>query len=125
MLTQRLVSRKVLSLLCLGGLFTGITLHDLFQVVQAAPLSETVSSAEENSSFDGTELAQGFPPEASVYSKYFNLSQVLNCPEDGAVYGDFHDYGYWGGGSWCGQQGEPGYWVWSEPNWYVWEVDSE
>ncbi|MBT9311588.1 hypothetical protein [Leptothoe kymatousa] len=87
----------------------------------AIPLSTTLPLTEETISFDESTLAQGFSPETSAYSKYRNLLQVLNCPEDGAVYGNFHDYGYWDGGAWCGEQGAAGYWVWSAPNWYVWQ----
>ncbi|MEM8778124.1 MAG: hypothetical protein AAGF26_04480 [Cyanobacteria bacterium P01_G01_bin.49] len=58
---------------------------------------------------------------SSANDKYHNLSQMLNCPQDQGQYGNFYDYGYWQGGSWCGQTGEPGYWVWANPNWYVWQ----
>ncbi len=57
---------------------------------------------------------------ASANGKYQNLLQKLHCPSDQASYGKYRDYGYWGGGAWCGQQGKPGYWVWSYPFWYVW-----
>jgi len=60
------------------------------------------------------------PPAASVNGKYSNLLQVLNCPSDSLEYGNYRDYGYWAGGAWCGQSGKPGYWVWLNPNWYVW-----
>ena len=59
-------------------------------------------------------------PLSSANGKYDNLIQILNCPRDASQYGEFNDYGYWQGGAWCGQTGEPGYWVWVEPNWYVW-----
>lgn len=65
-------------------------------------------------------LAYDAPEAATVGGKYSGLVQVLNCPADGAQYGNFRDYGYWGGGAWCGQQGKPGYWVWVAPSWYVW-----
>jgi len=57
----------------------------------------------------------------SANGKYSNLIQRLNCPADKSRYGEFSDYGYWAGGAWCGQTGEPGYWVWVSPNWYVWQ----
>jgi len=57
---------------------------------------------------------------ASANSKYNNLIQELTCPTDVNQYGEYHDYGYWAGGSWCGQQGRAGYWVWLNPTWYVW-----
>lgn len=56
----------------------------------------------------------------SVNGKYSGLVQTINCPKDTAKYGSFTDYGYWGGGTWCGRKGKAGYWVWSAPNWYVW-----
>lgn len=57
---------------------------------------------------------------SSANGKYSGLVQTLNCPKDSAQYGAFHDYGYWGGGAWCGKQGKAGYWVWVAPNWYIW-----
>ena len=64
---------------------------------------------------------QELSPSTSVNGKYGELIQVLNCPSDRGSYGDFNDYGYWGGGSWCGQTGKAGYWVWQAPNWYIWK----
>ncbi|WP_026102234.1 hypothetical protein [Pleurocapsa sp. PCC 7319] len=61
------------------------------------------------------------PALASANQKYSNLIQVLNCPNDRSNYGDFDDWGYWGGGSWCEQTGKAGYWVWVAPNWYIWQ----
>lgn len=60
------------------------------------------------------------PPRATVNGKYSNLLQILNCPKDRSSYGNFNDYGHWGGGAWCGQTGKAGYWVWVAPNWYIW-----
>lgn len=60
------------------------------------------------------------PPRATVNGKYSNLLQILHCPKDRSSYGNFSDYGHWGGGSWCGQTGKAGYWVWVAPNWYIW-----
>jgi hypothetical protein len=60
------------------------------------------------------------PPRASVNGKYSNLIQKLKCVRDRRSYGDYRDYGYWGGGPWCGRQGKAGYWVWVAPYWYVW-----
>lgn len=57
---------------------------------------------------------------ASVNGKYHQLRQTLTCPQDRAQYGEFADYGYWGGGPWCGQSGQAGYWVWVPPTWYIW-----
>jgi hypothetical protein len=60
------------------------------------------------------------PPQASVNGKYSNLLQVVNCPRHVKEWGEFKDYGHWGGGPWCGETGKAGYWVWVNPNWYVW-----
>ena len=60
------------------------------------------------------------PASASVEGSYYNLQQILTCHQDRSTYGNFSDYGYWGGGSWCGQSGQAGYWVYVYPNWYVW-----
>lgn len=68
--------------------------------------------------------AQNVPKAASAHGKYNGLIQVLECPRDRSSYGEFNDYGYWGGGSWCGSTGKAGYWVWVYPNWYVWEGKS-
>jgi len=57
---------------------------------------------------------------ASADGKYRNLLQELSCPSDQSTYGEYRDYGYWGGGPWCGYKGKAGYWVWVNPNWYVW-----
>lgn len=56
----------------------------------------------------------------SANGKYRGLIQTLNCPQDKKQYGEFYDYHYWEGGAWCGQTGKAGYWVWQNPNWYVW-----
>ena len=61
---------------------------------------------------------------ASVDGKYTNLVQVMECRRDSATYGNFRDYGYWRGGSWCGQRVRAGYWVWVYPKWYVWSRKS-
>lgn len=59
--------------------------------------------------------------KSSAYGRYQQLRQVMHCPQDQHQYGQYHDYGYWAGGSWCGQQGQAGYWVWSAPDWYIWQ----
>ncbi len=119
-LTQRLRSRKFFSLLYLAGLLTGISLTGLSQSVQAATPSDSALSLYDSQVPDGVLLTQGIPDEASAYNEYQDLLQVLTCPEDAAAYGDYYNYGYWDGGTWCGQQGRAGYWVWSAPDWYVW-----
>jgi hypothetical protein len=57
----------------------------------------------------------------SVDGKYANLLQTIHCPTESASLGQFKDYGYLGGGKWCGQEAKAGFWVWVSPNWYIWE----
>jgi len=65
-------------------------------------------------------LSSEIPDRASLFGKYSNLKQILKCRKDRKQYGQFKEFGYWGGGAWCGTQGKSGYWVWLTPNWYVW-----
>lgn len=62
------------------------------------------------------------PAAANPDGKYGTLLQTLHCPNDRGTYGETHEYGYWSGGAWCGDQGKAGYWVWAAPNWYVWRL---
>lgn len=55
------------------------------------------------------------------YGAYEGWVQTLRCDEDVSTYGSYYDYGYWGGGSWCGDYGAEGYWVYVAPNWYIWD----
>jgi len=57
----------------------------------------------------------------SANGKYKDLIQTVYCPADANGYGDYQDYGYYGGGNWCNQDTEAGYWVWVNPNWYIWK----
>ena len=61
------------------------------------------------------------PTNAAAGGKYTNLIQTLDCPEDKSSYGEFNDYGYWGGGQWHDKQGSAGYWVYVAPKWHVWK----
>ncbi|MCP4134305.1 MAG: hypothetical protein GY754_25245 [bacterium] len=72
---------------------------------------------------DDTEISQkGLGnKDASVNGKYSKLLQVLRCDDDKSSYGAFYEYGYYGGGAWCSQQGKGGYWIWVSPNWYIWK----
>jgi hypothetical protein len=59
---------------------------------------------------------------ASCDGKYQKLQRVMTMPEDEARYGEFNDYGWWGGTEYKGHEGlAPGYWVWVKPRWYVWK----
>ncbi|NJN72651.1 MAG: hypothetical protein HC799_07485 [Limnothrix sp. RL_2_0] len=64
------------------------------------------------------------PAQASAYGNYTGLVQVLSCPSDLGGYGEYNDYGYWSGGSWCGEMGAAGYWVYDYPNWYIWSYEN-
>jgi hypothetical protein len=65
-------------------------------------------------------LPKDFSSKASVNGKYSDPFYVLKVPEDKKSYGDFYDWGYWGGGSWAGVKDNPaGYWVFVEPYWIV------
>jgi hypothetical protein len=59
--------------------------------------------------------------KASVNGKYIKLLKVIEVPQDRAQYGDFSDYGFWGGTEWAGYTDlPPGHWVYVAPNWYIW-----
>ena len=63
--------------------------------------------------------------EASVGGKYTNLQRTVYAPNDRSYAGVFNDWGYWSGTSYLGEtQLPPGYWVYVEPNWYIWKDKS-
>jgi len=76
-----------------------------------------------DSNLHATPILQALAPTAkqSADGRYSHLIQVMHCPQDQSQYGQYHDYGYWGGGAWCGQTGQAGYWVWNAPDWYIWQ----
>ncbi len=78
------------------------------------------ANASETSAPGQADKGSGIPAAATVHDRYADLVQVMHCPRDQGSYGEFRDYGWWGGGPWCGQTGKAGYWVWVAPNWYVW-----
>ena len=84
--------------------------------------ADNIIANQENATDQNSDIQEDQIAKASVNQKYSNLVQVLNCPSDRSNYGKFHDYGYWGGGSWCGQESKAGYWVWVDPNWYIWQT---
>ncbi|AFY37508.1 hypothetical protein Lepto7376_1145 [[Leptolyngbya] sp. PCC 7376] len=65
-----------------------------------------------------------FDDATTAYGSYSDLAQVLTCYEDVDAYGDYYDYGYWQGGSWCGEYGSEGYWVYVYPDWYIWNYEN-
>lgn len=64
------------------------------------------------------------PIAASANGRYGGLLQTITCAADVDAYGEYNNYGYWGGGSWCGETGAAGYWVYDYPNWYVWSYEN-
>lgn len=59
--------------------------------------------------------------DPSINGKYSQLLRKIEVPADAAPYGQSHDWGYWTGTSWGGHSNlPPGYWVWVNPNWYIW-----
>jgi hypothetical protein len=59
---------------------------------------------------------------ATMNGKYESLIATFTVPEDAARWGSYHDYGWWPGGTWAGVSGiPPGYWVYIEPTWYIWQ----
>lgn len=87
---------------------------------QPPAYSESRESGSGTTAPDRATTGSSVPAEATVNDKYSDLVQVMNCSRDRQTYGEFRDYGWWGGGPWCGQTGKAGYWVWVAPNWYVW-----
>ena len=58
---------------------------------------------------------------ASVHGKYSSLVTTLHVPDDQADYGEFRDWGYWGGVAYKGNpDARAGYWVYVAPYWYIW-----
>ncbi len=65
------------------------------------------------------------PAEASVNGKYQYLIHTFEAPEDVGRYGAYRDYGWWDHTYYKGEGPlRPGYWVYLEPVWYVWEREA-
>ena len=61
------------------------------------------------------------PPGADANGRYRDLLRVLNVPDDAASYGPFTDFGFFDGDTYAGYHDlPPGYWVYLEPDWYIW-----
>jgi len=55
--------------------------------------------------------------------KYSELIQYFRCPKDRKNYSDNYEYGWYDAAAkypYCGVYSKPGHWVYSYPNWYVW-----
>ena len=61
------------------------------------------------------------PPGADAGGRYRDLLRVLNVPDDAGAYGPFTDFGFFDGTDYAGYSDlPPGYWVYLEPDWYIW-----
>ena len=64
-------------------------------------------------------------PKCSAFGAYTDLIQTIDCPKDAADYGEYSNYGYYGGGYWCGQVAAAGYWVYNYPTWHIYRTKVE
>ncbi|MCA8997842.1 MAG: von Willebrand factor type A domain-containing protein [Planctomycetaceae bacterium] len=64
--------------------------------------------------------------KARCEDRYQELLDKFSVPEDGDIYGEFHEFGYRSGEKYLPRDGRPdGYWVYVYPDWYVWGVKAE
>ena len=62
----------------------------------------------------------------SVDGRYSVLLRKIEAKEDRERYPDFHNFGFWAGNSYRGQEDlPPGYWVYAYPNWYIWGISKD
>ena len=57
--------------------------------------------------------------------KYYDAIANFGCAADVDRYGEYYDYGYWGGGNYCGADRPAGYYVWYQGAWAVWATRVE
>ncbi|MBM83201.1 MAG: hypothetical protein CMJ78_21785 [Planctomycetaceae bacterium] len=70
--------------------------------------------------------AQEAQMRAETGGKYAQLLKTVSSPSDWQTYGQFNDYGFWGGKTYAGQSNLPeGYWVYVYPNWYIFKDQKE
>ena len=61
------------------------------------------------------------PHQASANGAYNRLMHILEVPADAREYGSYCNWGFSEEYSYAGYDNlTPGYWVYFEPNWYVW-----
>jgi len=96
------------------GIFSSVCLCSLLMCAPSIsyPITYYTKEASESTKADDP---------TSAYGKYQDLIQVVECEKDRDRYGDYHDYGYWAGKTWCGTRVSPGFWVYVYPNWYIWK----
>ena len=59
---------------------------------------------------------------ATADGKYSSLLRRIAVAQDADSYGAFRDWGFWSGTSYRSHSNlPPGYWVYVEPDWYIWE----
>ena len=68
----------------------------------------------------GVVYGEDINPDASMNGRYSKLLKKIHCPDDAKEFGEFKEYGYRAGESWCGASAINGYLVWLNPDWYVW-----
>jgi hypothetical protein len=101
---------SLLAVLAAGATLAGCTVH-------AGRRAVVLPATEESALVD-----PAFRTRASMDGKYEALIATFTVPEDAARWGSYHDYGWWPGGTWAGVSGiPPGYWVYIEPTWYIWQ----
>jgi len=60
-------------------------------------------------------------PKTSANGIYCRLLHILEVPGDASVYGHYYNWGFSEEYTYAGYDNlTPGYWVYLEPNWYVW-----
>lgn len=67
--------------------------------------------------FSAMPVTAGSP---SNNGQYTDLIRSYECRRDRKQYGQFHNYGYWKGGRWCGYVMPGGYYVYVDGVWYIW-----
>lgn len=71
----------------------------------------------------GTPPLDQIPPAANPGGRYAQLLKVFPSPQEAGAYRNNPEAGHWSIGSWAGTTNiPPGYWVYAEPNWYIWGV---
>jgi hypothetical protein len=59
--------------------------------------------------------------EGSIKGKYSRLLHVLHCPQDAAIYGNPHDFGFCELNSYHSYNGlKGGHWVYFAERWFIW-----
>ena len=109
------MQRATTSALTAAGLVAGVA---LLLGLNAADQADKTKADEEKKQFADLK-------KATVDGKYQMLLRQIKVPDDKDSYGDFNDYGLFGGNSYAGFDDLPkGYWVYVAPYWYIWRDQS-